>query len=231
MHASCQLKDAPGGAGKSPAMPSIRAIATGICSLLACFVIGACGSGGSDTVTVTHTDASKPTSTPATPGTTSTAAATTAAAATTGQASMPACTASMLALSEIGNQGATGHIEVGLALKNSSSGPCHTYGYPGVEFLGKSGAALPTKSTRTTTDFAGTIPLQKLVVAPGDTVSFRMLFEDSVGGGSAGCTTAYGVQVIPPDDTHTMRVTVPNGVPECGTTTVTPLAPGTSAYR
>jgi hypothetical protein len=137
----------------------------------------------------------------------------------------------MLALSEIGNQGATGHIEVGLALRNTSSASCHTFGYPGVLFLDKSGQGLPTKSTRTTHDFAGRIPERSLVVAPGDSVSFRLLFEDSVGGSGAGCTTAYGVQVIPPDDTHTLTTQIPGGVPECGTTTVSPLAPGVTAYR
>jgi hypothetical protein len=145
---------------------------------------------------------------------------------------MPACIAPMLALSEIGSQGATGHIEVGLALKNTSSHPCHTYGYPGVLFLGKSGQALKTVAARTTTDFAGHIPLQRLVVAPGDSVSFRLLFQDSNQGTNVGCTTAYGVQVIPPDDTRTLRTTLSHGgVPECGTTSVSPLAPGLTAYR
>jgi hypothetical protein len=137
----------------------------------------------------------------------------------------------MLALSAIGNQGATGHIEVGLGLRNTSSGSCHTFGYPGVLFLGRAGQSLPTTPTRTTNDFAGHIPLRELVVAPGQTVSFRLLFEDSVGGSGAGCTTAYGVQVIPPDDTHTLRTSIGGSVTECGTTTVSPLAPGNSAYR
>jgi hypothetical protein len=137
----------------------------------------------------------------------------------------------MLALSVLGSQGATGHIEVVLGLRNTSGSSCHTYGYSGVLFLGKSGQGLPTNAQRTTTDFAGHIPLQELMVAPGASVSFRLLFTDmGTGGSNAGCTQAFGIQVIPPDDTHTLRVSLVNGgVYECGTTTVSPVAPGTSA--
>jgi hypothetical protein len=219
---------------------SIRSLIAALTALAAGLLIGACGSsGGSGTVTVTHGNSSATTSTSGGSGT-GTGTTTTPTGATTSStptsttstsASTPACVASMLALSEIGNQGATGHIEVGLSLKNTSSGSCHTYGYPGVQFLDKAGGALPTKSTRTTSDFAGHVPLGTVVVAPGDSVSFRLLFSDSIGGGSAGCTTAYGIQVIAPDDTHTLTTTIPGGVPECGTTTVSPVAPGTSAYQ
>jgi hypothetical protein len=93
-----------------------------------------------------------------------------------------------------------------------------------VLFLGKSGQALPTTSHRTTHDLAGTVPLQHLTVAPGHSVYFRLLFADFNGSGSAGCSTAYGLQAIPPDDTHTLRTKISNGVTECGTTTVTPLS-------
>jgi hypothetical protein len=93
-----------------------------------------------------------------------------------------------------------------------------------VLFLGKSGQALPTTSHRTTHDLAGTVPLQHLTVAPGHSVYFRLLFADFNGSGSAGCSTAYGLQAIPPDDTHALRATISNGVTECGATTVTPLS-------
>jgi hypothetical protein len=217
-------------------MRSARALCAALTALVAGLLIGACGSsGGSGTTTVTRTNSSQTTSTSVGTGTASTPTGTTTASTTTSTtstgAATPACVAPMLALSEIGNQGATGHIEVGLALKNTSSGSCHTYGYPGVMFLDKSGQGLPTKTTRTTSDFAGHVPLGRVVLAPGDSVSFRLLFTDSVGGGSVGCTTAYGVQVIAPDDTRTLTTTIPGGVPECGTTTVSPVAPGTSAYR
>jgi hypothetical protein len=147
-----------------------------------------------------------------------------AQATTVSPSGTPACVASMLALRSLGTNGATGHILASFALKNTTSRSCHTYGYPGVLFLGKSGQPLPTKSQRTTHDLAGAVALQRLTIAPGRSVYFRLLFADFNGSGSAGCSTAYGLQAIPPDDTQTLRTTIGNGVTECGTTTVTPLS-------
>ena len=39
-----------------------------------------------------------------------------------------------------------------------------------------------------------------------------------------------GVSVIPPDDTSALHTTMPQGVYECGTATVSPVRPGRSAY-
>jgi hypothetical protein len=135
----------------------------------------------------------------------------------------------MLALSALGGNGATGHIELGFALKNTSSAACHTYGYPGILFLGPGGQTLPTNTTRTTHDFFGSLPLAALTVAPGQEVSFRIGTSDVTGSGPS-CTTAHGVQVIPPDDTATLRVSLKPGTYECGNATVSPLESGTSAF-
>ena len=144
------------------------------------------------------------------------------------------CRAADLALSFLGGQGATGHGELGFALRNTSSMSCRTYGYPGVLFLDSSGRGLPTTPTHTTDDFFGHTQARRLVVAPGQTVSFRLgVSHVGSGGSESGCTTAAGVQVIAPDDTATLRVTIPSGgAAECGgTVTVSPLAPGTSAFH
>ena len=170
------------------------------------------------TSTSTSTSASTSTSTGTTPAT------------TTPSVSGSACNAADLAASYLGGQGATGHGELGFSLRNTGSSTCHTYGYPGVLFLDRAGKSLPTDSTRTTQDFFGSVPEKKLVVAPGQTVSFRL----GVTHGAAspkGCTTAYGLQVIPPDDTRTLHVTIGNGgAYECRTATVSPLQQGTSAF-
>jgi hypothetical protein len=134
-----------------------------------------------------------------------------------------------LALSFLGGQGATGHGELGYALKNIGSTSCRTYGFPGVLFLDRSGAALPTDSMRTTQDFFGSVPARRLVIAPGASASFRLGVTHGLSS-TAGCTTAYGLQVIPPNDTATLRVSMPQGAYECGTATVSPLASGQSAY-
>jgi len=132
-------------------------------------------------------------------------------------------------VSFLGSQVATGHGLLGFALRNTSASSCRMFGYPGVLFLDQTGHPLPTAPTRTTQDFFGSAPLTHLVVAPGRTVSFR-LGVTHVPTGNQTCTTAYAVQVIPPDETATLRATIPGGAYECGTTTVSPLQPGTSAY-
>ncbi len=129
----------------------------------------------------------------------------------------------------MGQQGATGHGELGFALRNTGSSSCATFGFPGVLFLNRAGGPLPTASTRTTHDFFGSTPAVALVIAPGASASFRLGVTHGISS-SAGCTTAYGLQVIPPNDTAALRVTIPGGAYECGTATVSPLRPGDSAY-
>jgi hypothetical protein len=141
----------------------------------------------------------------------------------------PLCVASMLTPSFLGGEGATGHIELGFALKNTSSGPCHTYGYPGIEFLDANGQGLTTNTTRTTHDFFGSLPLAALNVAPGASVSFRVGTSDVTGSGPK-CVTAHALQVIAPDDTATMKVQFTPTTYECGNATVSPLQPGTTAF-
>lgn len=197
---------------------------TAAAAAAAAFLLAACGG------------SSKSTTTPAVPPSTTGAPATsTASTVTTRQAPIPTsgtplCTASRLALSFIGQQGATGHGEIAFALRNTSSGSCHTFGYPGVLFLGRTGQPLPTSSMRTTHDFAGVVPEQQLTVAPGASVSFRLFVTHGINS-TVGCTTAYGLQAIAPDDTATLRTSIPGGAYECRTATVSPLQPGTSAYR
>lgn len=106
------------------------------------------------------------------------------------------------------------------------------FGYPGIQFLDQAGGSLPTTTMRTTHDFFGTAELRSLTVAPGDTVSFRIgVTHFGPNGSNTGCTTAYGLQVIPPNDTSTLRVTIGNGGEyECQAASLSPVQPGTSAY-
>ena len=208
---------------ESQAMKRLTAIAIG---LTVAASLAACGSSSTNSSVSSTTAAASSTTTSAT-GTTSA----TSGSSTTTAAGAPACVAADLALSYLGGQGATGHGELGFALRNTSSQPCHTYGYPGVLFLSKSGQGLTTATTRTTHDFFGTAPLTAITLAPGETASFRLGVTHGAAS-SAGCVTAAGLQVIPPDDTATLKTSISDGGAfECGTATVSPLEPGTSAYR
>jgi hypothetical protein len=215
----------------------IRAALIVACTL----ALGACGSSSQSSSSVASRQSATPTApapattqTSSTPTSTSTSTTQTTPATTPTSTSSPtnstACTASELALSFLGGQGATGHGELGFELRNISNSTCHTYGYPGVQFLDRAGKVLPTDSTRTTQDFFGSVPEKQLTVEPGQSVSFRL----GVTHGAAspvGCTTAYGLQVIPPDDTATLHVAIVNGgAYECRTATVSPLQQGTSAF-
>lgn len=182
--------------------------------------------------TATGTIATSRTQPPPASTPTATAPAATSTSASGGVAvSRPAlCRTTDLAVSFLGGAGATGHGELGFSLRNTSSHPCRTYGFPGVQFIGRGGQALPTRSTRTTQDFFGSTPLAHIVLIPGATASFRLGVTHGAAS-AAGCTTAAGLQVIPPDDTSALHVTIGNGgAYECQTATVSPVLPGNAAF-
>jgi hypothetical protein len=198
-------------------------------AVLAVLALAACGSSSRNTAASTPaTTANTATSTPATT-VTQTVTTTTP---TTNPVQSNLCRAAGLHLSFLGGSGATGHGLLGFKLRNVSSSSCHTFGYPGILFLDRAGNALPTTTVRTTHDFFGTASLRSLTVAPGQTMSFRIgVTHFGPNGSNTGCTTAYGLQVIPPNDTSTLRVTIGNGGEyECRTASLSPVQPGTSAY-
>jgi len=196
-------------------------------------LLTACGSagGGAGSTSTSSSTATPAASVPTTTTTTtSTASTSTSTTVTTATVSGPApCTAAMLALSFLGQQGGMGHGEVGFQLRNTSSASCRTYGWPGIQFLAQDGSALPTIPHHVTNDFFGSNPAVPLVIAAGSSASFRL----DVGHGVAtsnGCATAYALQVIPPNDTATLRTSIPNGAYECRDANVSPLRAGDSAY-
>jgi len=207
------------------------ATAAVLCALL----LAACGSSSSPktTATVPVISTSSPGTSTAPPATTTTGTTSTPTVTTTTTSpaeAPPPCLSADFVLTFIGREGATGHGELGFALRNKSGHQCRTYGYPGILFLGKAGQALPTTPTHTTVDFFGTTTKTELVVLPGASVSFRLGVNHGAAN-PAGCTTAYGLQVIAPDDTHTTRTTIRQGAYECGgQATVSPLQPADTAF-
>jgi hypothetical protein len=205
------------------------AMAAVACGLM----LAACG--GSSNKTSSSAAVPVPATTGTTPPATtqSTAPAITTPTITTTSSSVaapPPCVSADFTLSFLGQEGATGHGELGFALRNITPNPCHTYGYPGVLFLDKAGNALPTNPTHTTVDFFGKTTKIELVVLPGASVSFRLGVNHGAGT-TSGCATAYGLQVIAPDDTHTTRTTIPQGAYECGgDVTVSPLQAADTAF-
>jgi hypothetical protein len=210
----------------------MRVFAAAAVAVMLAALLGACGS--SSTTTTGNAADSTSTTKAVTVTRTATRTATASSSTTTASQSSAAggaspCRAAGLSLSFIGGQGATGHGLLGFALHNTGSSSCTTIGYPGIQFLDHHGGDLPTTPIHTTHDFFGSAPLRPLVVGPGQTVSFRIGVTHG-NGSNAGCATAYALQVIPPNDTQSLRVSLPNGAYECTTATVSPLRPGTLAY-
>jgi hypothetical protein len=206
----------------------LHATAAVICAA----VLAACGSNNAadnTPVTVTKTVTTQATTPPASTTNTGPQTDTTATkTSTTPGAVGAACTASDLTPSYLGSNGAAGTILLGFALKNTGSRTCHTYGWPGVEFQSSSGTGLPTGTTRTTGDVAGSTPANVLTLAPGHEASFRMVISD-MGPNGGSCPTASALQIYAPDDTVKMKVSL-SGVAACGKGTVSPMLPGDSAF-
>ena len=196
-------------------------------AVLSALVLSACG--GSTTTTVVSTAASAASTSTTSTATSSSATQSTSTTSSAPVVGVPHCRVPDLALSFLGQQGATGHGELGFGLRNVSGTSCRTFGFPGILFLTQTGASLPTVTVRTTLDYFGPTPLAGVVIPPGGTASFRIGVTHGISS-PVGCTTAYGLQVIPPNDTLTMRVTIPQGAYECRRATVSPVRPGNSAY-
>lgn len=195
-------------------------------ALLCALGLGACGS---STTVVTETTSATGTRTAGTPTSAATGTSTTAATTTSATMGRRRCVAADLRGVFLGQQGAAGHGELGFALRNVSARTCHTFGYPGVQFVNDAGTAVPTVSTRTTHDLFGTTTRRGIDLAPGAEASFRLGVDHGFAAGSK-CVTAAALNVIPPDDTATLVIRVPGGAYECGRATVSPLVSGRAAY-
>lgn len=199
--------------------------------------LGACGSSGSSpagarlgTTRATPTQSvATATVTSSISTTASTSSATTSTAPSGGAAVGVACRAANLSLSFVGEDDAAGHGLLKFALKNVSSTPCHTYGFPGVLFLDAHGAALGTVPHHVTSDYFGPAPEGEVMLNPGQIASFRIGVTHGAIPGSV-CTTAYGLQVIPPNDTAAVRTSFASGAYECQGADVSPIEPDSTAY-
>lgn len=206
------------------ANPGSMRFVSGCVALVAALALAACGSStsnlgsGSSTATVTASTSS-----------TNSSGSTPSVVTTPATHRPPRCRAAGLALRFLGQQGAAGHGELGFALRNVGAARCRTIGFPGVLFLGPAGQSLPTNAVRRTHDLFGSAPAVSIILAPRASASFRIGVTHGIAS-SAGCRTASGLQVIPPDDTASVHTKIPGGAYECMQATVSPLRPGVSAY-
>jgi hypothetical protein len=137
-----------------------------VAAVLAAAALTACGS------SQTQTTSSAPA---ASGGSSSTAATSTGAGSPASTAQ--ACSGSQLALSYGGTQGATGHLELTIAVRNASDHPCRLRGYPEARLLDRSGHALPLRVSRGHGFFPDTMPAPAIVtLAPHASAHFGISF-------------------------------------------------------
>ena len=208
-----------------------RTLASPVVAIATITILAACGGSsdrpatqprGSSSAANAGTATAQITSAPTVTSSTRTAATPTPVA-TAGRA----CTAADLTAVFLGQNGATGRVVLSFALRNRGNATCHTYGWPGVEFLGAGGQGLRTQSRRVTSDMLGSTPASVVALAPGEWASFRVIATDqNASGGTAGCEMAHALQIIAPDDTTRISVGIPGGAHECSVATVSALQSG-----
>jgi hypothetical protein len=137
-----------------------------------------------------------------------TAAAATAvavAAAPAGGASSPPCRTKDLHVTHVFWAGATGNQINVFRVRNVSGRTCHTFGWFGVQLLGRRGHKLPTDSRRVTHDFFGHQPKHRVTLRPNRRASFRITTVTAAG---RRCVDAWKIRIIAPDDTARATVKV-----------------------
>jgi hypothetical protein len=143
--------------------------------------------------------------------TSTTASSTTTTTAPAGNG-VPMCQTSGLHVAVTGSQGAAGTEEDTLALTNTGSTSCTTYGYPGMLLLSASGAPLPT-----TVDRGGTLNFEDIApalvqLAAGASAYFNVGYSDIQQTGSS-CSAAGQLEVTPP--TNALYAVVPASLRAC----------------
>jgi uncharacterized protein DUF4232 len=105
-----------------------------------------------------------------------------------------------LTTSYLRTEGATGHLEVTFALRNTSSESCRVEGYPATRLLDASGKALPMRVQRGHGFFADTMrPARWITLAPGGRARFGVSFvTNNEFAGAHTCRTAASAVAIMP---------------------------------
>ncbi|HVX22871.1 MAG TPA: DUF4232 domain-containing protein [Acidimicrobiales bacterium] len=191
-------------------------------------LLAACSSGGSGTATTTTsttggggTTTTSTTAAPTTTSTTSGGGTTTSTAATTGN-----CQPNQLQISTGQGTGAAGTISMTINLANSSSSTCTMKGYPGMQLLSSTGASLTTNVIRGGGQFPqgpATQPPSLVTLAPGQSATFALSYEDVPVGSETSCPTSARAEVTPPTDFGFLTVTLAITACNNGTVHVSPV--------
>jgi len=119
-------------------------------------------------------------------------------------ASVPRCAPSALAVLSGRSTGAVGTIAAEFGFTNHSAKTCSLHGYPGVQMLTKSGKNLSTTDEKAPGAFS--IEEKAVVLAPGKTAYFGVLYADQTGYAKLTCPTSAALKFTPPQDTRTVTL-------------------------
>jgi hypothetical protein len=174
--------------------------------------LAACSSGSSSSTTST-TKASTSTTRSTSPA--STGPSTTAGTTT--------CAPTNLSGSVVGSSGAAGTIEITVALKSTATTPCTLAGYPGLQLLSSTGAALPTNVERKGNYSFTAMAPTTVTVPSGQTAYFNVGYSDVPTANETSCPTASMLEVTPPNDTDHLVITATLAPCGGGTLVVSPV--------
>jgi hypothetical protein len=131
------------------------------------------------------------------------------------------CAGSQLTLSYSGTEGATGHLELHVAVRNSSQTACLLRGYPGARLLDGTGRALPLRVGRRDGFFPDTESRPRPVaLEPGASAHFGIsLVTNNEYKGARVCRTAKAAMLSAPGSrSHWQRLSLRPGprIAPCG---------------
>ena len=127
------------------------------------------------------------------------------ASATSGApATVPRCAAASLVVWVGPIQGAAGSVASEFGFTNHSAGTCALHGYPFVQMLNKSGKNLSTHDQRGSGAFS--IQERTVILAPGKTAYFGVIYASRTGYGNLTCPTAVALRFTPPQDIRTLTL-------------------------
>jgi hypothetical protein len=190
-----------------------RVAGAGLLALAAAGLLAACGSSqatsSSSTISTISTGSTR-SAAPTNPATTGTGAAPAATSAT----APSRCAGSQLKLAYVGTEGATGHLEVTLALRNVSPRSCTLRGYPGARLLDAAGRTLPLHFRRGGGFFPDSQEHPRLVMLqPGVRARYGLSFAtNNEYTGARHCSAAAVLMARAPGATEWARVRVGHGV-------------------
>ena len=131
------------------------------------------------------------------------------------------CRPSQLTLAYAGTEGATGHMELTIAVRNTSKAACELRGYPGARLIGGAGRALPLHVVRGRGFFPDTEAApRRVALKPGDSAHVGISFvTNNEYKGARVCRTATAAMLSAPGATaHWQRISLHAGprISPCG---------------